>query len=105
MSAAKGTVIARIYAIELTTEQARHVNDLDVQIIWNTSHEGLETLSSQLDKIDGVHDTNYDLMFVHQDITLRLDDENDTDEVWEQINKTIEVFLATPLAIEDDEDE
>jgi hypothetical protein len=107
MSTTKGTVFATSYGIDLTREQALHLNDLDKQSFdynWYNIDEYL-TLSSQLDKLDGIYDTNYDLMFVYEGVTFRLDIEDDTDENWVKINKTIQDYLARELAPDPDEDE
>lgn len=100
MSTKKGQAVATIYEINFSPEQAAHISDLDVQIFWNTSHEGLNMLRTQLHMINGVYDVEYDMVNVEDGVTVQINAVNDTDEVWEQINKTVEAFLATPLAIE-----
>jgi len=95
----KREVVSKVYDREFTPEQAAHISDLDVQIIWNTSHEDFYTLENQLLRITGVR-VDYDRHNMHHGMTIQLNTVDDTDEAWEQINKTIETFLATPLAIE-----
>lgn len=104
MSTEKGEVLAKVYELNLTPEQAIHLGELAVQISWNMSHEGLNSLETQLNSIEGVWDTDYDEMNVHHGVTITINTVDDTDELWEQINKTVETFLATPLAGEPDED-
>ena len=107
MSTKKGQVFATSYGIDLTREQALHLNDRDKQSFdchWYNIDE-FDTLSTQLDKLDGLYDTNYDLMFVYEGITFRLEIEGDTDENWEKINETIRAYLAEPLAPEPEEDD
>lgn len=107
MSAQKGTVFATSYGIDLTVEQACHLRDLDNQS-FDYEHykiDEYDTLSTQLDKIDGMYNTDYDLMFAYCGITFRLNIEDDTDEIWEQINKTVQDYLAMELEPEPEYDE
>lgn len=109
MSAEKGTVFATNYGIALTREQTLHLNDLDNQS-FDCEHyqiDEYETLSTQLDKLDGIYNTDYDLMFAYDGLTFQLEIDDDTDENWEKINKTIWDYLARKLALDPplDEDE
>ena len=100
----KREVVSKVYDLEFTPEQAAYISDLDVQIIWKTSHNHLDTLEDQLHLINGVY-VEYDRHNMHHGMTIQLNTVDDTDEVWKQINNTIEEFLATPLAIEPNEDD
>ena len=96
----KGEVVASTYELNFTPRQAAHISDLEVQIFWNMSHKDLARLHDQLHLISGVWDVEYDMHNMDQGIALTINTVDDTDEAWEKINKTVETFLSTPLAME-----
>ena len=103
MSTKKGIPVMIVYELDLTDEQAAYISDLDVQIFWSPSDR--HTLRTQLSMINGVYDVEYDMVNVQHGVTLHVNMVNDTDALWTRINKTVETYCATPLAIEPDEED
>ncbi len=108
MSTERGAIFAITYGVAWSRDDAHKIRRLDNEAYeydWDTKEDiqHYPELYNQLDKIDGITDTNYDCMFVFDGATFNLEPEFDTDETWEKINTTIADFLKQELREDYDE--